>query len=88
MKNSFLLSCLFTLSFFVNAQERTGIEQFIPTNSPDAMAFSQTQFLPINDYNGKPNINIPIYEISFGGIKIPIELTYNYGGGKGQWNCL
>ena len=82
MKNSFLLSCLFTLSFFVNAQERTGIEQFIPTNSPDAMAFSQTQFLPINDYNGKPNINIPIYEISFGGIKIPIELTYNYGGVK------
>ncbi len=81
MKKTFVLFCSL-ITFLLHAQERPGVEQFIPTNSPDAMAFSQVNFLPINDYNGKPNVTIPIYEIDFGGIKVPIQLSYNYGGVK------
>ncbi len=65
-----------------HAQQRSEVEQVIPVNSPDAMAFSQVNFLPINEYTGKPGITIPIYEIAFGDLKIPIALSYNYGGVK------
>ncbi|MDC9723307.1 MAG: hypothetical protein PSN34_11155 [Urechidicola sp.] len=79
MKKTFLLFCSL-ITLLIHAQERPGIEQFIPTNSPEAMAFSQANFLPINEYTGKTNITIPLYEISFGGISVPIQLNYNYGG--------
>ncbi len=64
------------------AQQRSEVEQVIPVNSPDAMAFSQVSFLPMNEYTGKPGITIPIYEIAFGDLKIPVGLSYNYGGVK------
>lgn len=57
----------------------------IPTNifsTPDVRSFHLINFLPVNLYTGKVNVNIPIYEIEVGKIKIPISLTYNSGGIK------
>ena len=74
----------FFLLIFLHSfgQERLGIEEFIPVNSPDITSFSQVNFLPISEYTGKPNISIPLYEIKLGSLTIPIALTYNYGGVK------
>ncbi len=83
MKNLYILIFVFMFtSIPLNAQESIGMEKFIPVNSPDAMAFSTINFIPINEYTGKTNISIPIYEIDLDGLKVPISLSYNYGGVK------
>ncbi len=80
-KKLFLPVILFIFSYSFG-QERLGIEEFIPANSPDIASFSQVNFLPISEYTGKPNITIPLYQIKLGSLTIPIALTYNYGGIK------
>lgn len=64
------------------SQEKNGIEQFIPSQTPDVAAFSKINFLPISAYTGKPNISIPLYKIKLGSLSIPISISYNYGGIK------
>jgi YD repeat-containing protein len=76
------LPFLLVIFSYTFAQERLGTENFIPVNAPDITAFNQVNFLPISEYTGKPNITIPLYEIKIGSLKIPIGLTYNYGGVK------
>lgn len=50
--------------------------------TPDVMAFQKYNFMPVNLYTGKVQVNIPIYEINSGKIKVPISITYNSGGVK------
>lgn len=38
----------------------------------------------INLYTGRPNINIPLYEMKYGNITIPLNLSYNSNGIKGD----
>ena len=73
----FLISCA-----ILYGQERNEFEHYLAVNTPEATAFSEVNFLPINEYTGKPEIKIPIYTIQMGSLNIPIELTYNYGGVK------
>lgn len=53
--------------------------QKVPAN-PDVAQLGRFGSIPVNKYNGTANINIPIYEIDFDGLKIPIALKYNTGG--------
>ena len=88
MKKDLTYVFLTFLTFFaygtlsVRGQEQNGIEQFIPSQTPDVAAFSKVNFLPISEYTGKPNISVPLYEIKLGSMSIPISVTYNYGGIK------
>ena len=50
--------------------------------SPNAASLGQYGEIPVGLYTGIPNINIPIYEINAGGIKLPISLSYHSGGIK------
>ncbi|MDR1715295.1 MAG: RHS repeat protein [Prevotella sp.] len=60
--------------------------EILPANNifsaPDVSAFHKVNNLPTNLYTGKIEINIPIYEIETGNIKLPISLSYNSGGIK------
>lgn len=49
---------------------------------PDVSSFQKVNFLPVSNYTGRANIEIPFYEINLGGLKIPIGLSYNTGGVK------
>ena len=49
---------------------------------PDVAAFQKYNALPVNHYTGKVDVNIPIFDIVSGGIKVPISLSYNTGGIK------
>lgn len=49
---------------------------------PDASAFQKVNFVPVSNYTGRADINIPIYTIKSGNISVPISLSYNSSGVK------
>lgn len=50
--------------------------------SPDVAAFQKNNFLPTTKFTGRANISIPIYTIDYGGMKVPISISYNTSGVK------
>ena len=54
----------------------------LPLQSPQASSLSKYIESPVNYYNGKAGISVPIYSINFGDIEIPITLSYQADGIK------
>ena len=52
----------------------------VSPKSPEASAFQKYGESEINEYTGNPAISIPLYNLSYKGIEIPISLTYDGGG--------
>jgi len=52
----------------------------VTPKSPEASAFQKYGETEINEYTGNPAISIPLYNLSYKGIEIPISLTYDGGG--------
>lgn len=52
--------------------------------SPQSQLFEKYVNQPVTEYNGIPDINIPLYEIKIKGVTIPISLSYHAGGIKYQ----
>ena len=85
MKNLVLI--ILVLSVFVNYSQVTQQDigpssyevQLIPA-SPDVADLGKFGTLPVNNYNGTVNINIPIHQIDLDGLSIPIALNYNTSG--------
>lgn len=50
--------------------------------SPESYSFHRVNFLPMNLYTGKIDINIPIYTIKSGDLEIPIALKYDMHANK------
>jgi hypothetical protein len=81
----FLFTILSSLTY--NAQTTVDDSQqnkevlSFPT-TPEAYSFDKVGKLPMDLYNGKANISIPIYEIKVGKLTFPIQLVYNTGGIK------
>jgi len=50
--------------------------------SPNSASLGKFGEIPVGYYTGIPNINIPLYEINTGGLKVPITLDYHAGGVK------
>lgn len=50
--------------------------------TPDVASFMNYSFVPVNEYTGRPDITIPVYNIKFGDIEIPISLSYDGSGVK------
>lgn len=50
--------------------------------SPQSQLFNQYINHEITEYNGLPEINIPLCEVEIKGVKIPITLSYHAGGIK------
>ena len=53
--------------------------QLIPA-SPEVATFGKYGDVPVNKYNGSANVTVPIHEILFDGLLIPIALQYNTSG--------
>lgn len=49
---------------------------------PDVAAFQKVNFVPVSNYTGRANVDIPIYQISAGSMSVPISLSYNSSGVK------
>lgn len=54
----------------------------ITFQSPQAVAFSRYGEYPVSHATGVPQINIPLYEIQFKDIKLPISISYHASGIK------
>lgn len=50
--------------------------------SPEASAFKKYGDYQVNEYNGNPDIRVPLYMMSYKDIEIPIELNYDASGIK------
>lgn len=61
------------------ASSQIGNPNVIP---PDVSSFQKVNFLPVSNYTGRANVDIPIFNIDLGGLSIPIGLSYNTGGVK------
>lgn len=48
--------------------------------SPNAVGLGEYGEVPVSLHSGIPQIEIPIYEISYGGHRLPITLSYHGGG--------
>lgn len=80
MRRQFQLSMLLFFSFLirVHAQNKT-LPQITP-HSPNAAAFDKYVDVPVSLSSGRINLNIPLYEVNVGQVKIPIALNYNNNG--------
>ncbi len=80
-----LVFIAFLVTFFSFSQERDNDPFYVYENipsSPEAGKLGAFTDLSAASYNGKANINIPIYVVEFDGLKIPLQLNYNSGGVK------
>ncbi|MEM7374465.1 MAG: hypothetical protein AAF587_38085 [Bacteroidota bacterium] len=71
----------FWLAAHLYAQTSPEIPEILPP-SPEASAFNKYVEMPGNTYSGTPNISIPIYQVAYGDIQIPISLSYHASGIK------
>lgn len=90
MKNQvlFLISFLtFCLSYsqsglqFAPKEDPFSVNENI-TSSPETASLGQFGDLSASAYNGTANVNVPIYNLNWEGLSIPINLSYNSGGIK------
>ncbi len=79
MKHILLICCLVT-GFFSSAQEGIIPEVFPP--SPSASELGKYGTYPVDLSTGLPKIEIPLYTIEVGDLKIPIKLKYHASGIK------
>lgn len=63
----------------VNVGEKNINQLFI---APEVAQLLKVNFIPVNLYTGKLNLQIPLYEIKTGDISVPISLKYNSDGIK------
>lgn len=72
--------CLSSGFGFAQEQE-TDIPTVVPP-SPNAASLGKYGNIPVSAYTGVPNIDIPIYEIVSGDIRVPISISYHASGIK------
>lgn len=84
MKIRILFILYIALPYLLIAQtERTYDPFYVYENtptSPEASTLGEYGQIDAAPYNGKANINIPVYTINFEGLQIPIQLNYDTGG--------
>ena len=76
IKNVLLALCF---TFGISMYGQIDFKQIIPTN-PNVASLFKSVVTPVNEYNGLPNIAIPLYTVQEGGITVPISLNYTMGG--------
>jgi RHS repeat-associated protein len=59
-----------------------GLLPNVTPKSPNATALGRFDEHPVSMYTGLASIEIPIFDIEAGGIKIPVKLSYQAGGNK------
>lgn len=54
----------------------------VSISSPNSASLGKFTDIPVNKHTGIPSINIPLYTISDGALKLPVSLSYHAGGVK------
>ena len=67
---------------YLNAQNSYNYLPQVYPKSPEAFQLYKYEKIPVSEYSGVPNINLPLYTLKEGNIEIPIILNYNGGGIK------
>jgi YD repeat-containing protein len=83
MKKIFIFIAILFLTFSTYAQTTVTTPTLIVIPpSPNAASLGIYGDIPIGHYTGIPSINIPLYEVISGDIKLPINLSYQSSGIK------
>lgn len=83
MRNRITIIAVFLITFNGYSQDYSGSQIGNPNIlPPDVSSFQKVNFLPVSNYTGRANIDIPFYNINLGGLNIPISLSYNTSGVK------
>lgn len=84
MKNKYKLILLFLCFIHTQYQSQQTLlqKQLYNVASPEVASLMKYNDFSELDYIGKNNISVPIYNINFGKVKIPIDLSYNTKGNK------
>lgn len=82
---SFLIFTILSFNFYSFSQTYTSVasseyESRLIPKTPDVSSLGLYGFNPIDKYTGTANISIPLYQIDFDGLKIPLSVRYNTGG--------
>lgn len=80
-----LVLVLFSQALTTGLQAQTSnsninLYQVAGTKAPDAASLGKFGNVPVSYSTGVPSINIPIYDINIGELKIPVSLAYHAGG--------
>ncbi|MGH1519888.1 hypothetical protein, partial [Chryseobacterium sp. JK1] len=83
-KNKFKVILLLSFFNFSEYRSQTNIseKQIYNIATPEVATMMRYADFPEPDFIGKTNISVPIYDINFGNLKIPIGLSYNTKGNK------
>jgi len=57
-------------------------QEFSPMKAPDVIAFTNANYMPMDESTGRADITVPIYTIDLDGMEIPISISYDTGGVK------
>ncbi|WP_160711686.1 hypothetical protein [Chitinophaga solisilvae] len=79
--NKCLLLVLLLLNI-LSAKAQRSLFGDVTIASPTAASLGKFGDIPVNNHTGNPQINIPIYEIESGPLKLPVSLSYHSSGLK------
>lgn len=77
MKKPYLIS--FFLLFAIIAYGQTDLKKIVPPN-PNVASLFKSVITPVTEYSGLPNVSVPLYTMTEGGISMPISISYATGG--------
>ena len=83
---SFLLNIV-SLSFLNAQADTSNTIGRVTISSPTAASLGKFGDIPVSYHTGIPHIDIPIYTVESGSIKLPIGLSYHAAGLKVQDNA-
>ena len=75
-----LFSLLFVLAIAIQAHAQSTLDKVPP--SPTAASIIGVSEISTSKYTGTPNISIPIYQVGYHNMSVPISLSYNAQGLK------
>jgi len=82
-KNKLKIIGILPILIYTNCKAQTLTEKHLyNVASPEVATLMKYNDFSELDYIGKTNISIPIYDITFGSIKLPINISYNTKGNK------
>ncbi len=76
------LLCAFVIAINIKAQTTGPTLAKVTPPSPNMQAFQKYGNIPVSPYTGIPNISIPLYDVKFRDITVPISLSYHASGIK------
>ena len=82
--SALIVFCILTSSKDAFSQDTTNTIGHVSIASPTAASLGKYGDIPVSYHTGLPNIDVPIYTVESGSLKLPISLSYHASGLKVQ----